>query len=363
MAIDSDKQVIYVFGGRAIAPEPTQVAYSGLYAYNITRNTWKLIRADNGQADNTVHLKSRIGHSMLLNSERNELYIFAGQRAKDYLSDFYVYNIANDTLTEVSRDYSKSGGPDAGFTQRATFDAAFNEIYVLSGLMKDKASSSETVRNSFWVFQVTKQKWTKIYQNENTGQDYWESMKDVEPCPRYAHQLVYDHLRRKLYLFGGNPGSVSNPKLRLDDFWELGLERPSTADVLRKAKLELRQLQFKEMCLAVFAEEDLKKRQQKLLEALHFLKTQVHSAVDHRDVDESQTFRQLTQWLFMWNNTLWANAGMSPLSLQTLNPNSAEDEEKKVHSLRTGVYESLLKFFPERMKEPVGNLVDSISFE
>ena len=53
------------------------------------------------------------------------------------------------------------------------------------------------------------------------GQQYWTKMQNVEPCPRFAHQLVYDHLHKVHYLFGGNPGKSSLPKMRLDDFWSL----------------------------------------------------------------------------------------------------------------------------------------------
>ena len=50
-------------------------------------------------------------------------------------------------------------------------------------------------------------------------------MKELEPVPRFAHQLVYDHIRKVHYMFGGNPGDSSNLNLRLDDFWELHLLR------------------------------------------------------------------------------------------------------------------------------------------
>ncbi len=39
---------------------------------------------------------------------------------QDYLSDFYVFNVDTREVSELSRDASKQGGPDAGFTQRAT---------------------------------------------------------------------------------------------------------------------------------------------------------------------------------------------------------------------------------------------------
>lgn len=47
----------------------------------------------------------------------------------------------------------------------------------------------------------------------------------IEPCPRYAHQLVYDDFAKLHYLFGGNPGRSTSPQLRLDDFWILELEK------------------------------------------------------------------------------------------------------------------------------------------
>ena len=60
-----------------------------------------------------------------------------------------------------------------------------------------------------------------MYKNENMGQQYWTKMQNVEPCPRFAHQLVYDHIHKVHYLFGGNPGKSSIHKMRLDDFWSL----------------------------------------------------------------------------------------------------------------------------------------------
>ena len=40
--------------------------------------------------------------SMLYNERERKLYIFAGQRLRDYLSDFYIYHIDTDCVTEVS---------------------------------------------------------------------------------------------------------------------------------------------------------------------------------------------------------------------------------------------------------------------
>ena len=47
----------------------------------------------------------------------------------------------------------------AGFTQRATIDHELNEIYILSGLSKDKDKRDDNVKNSFWVYNIIDNKW------------------------------------------------------------------------------------------------------------------------------------------------------------------------------------------------------------
>lgn len=160
---------------------------------------------------------------MLYDSVSRLLYIFAGQRLKDYLSDFYAYSLDRDEITEISRDYSQQSGPDAGFTQRATIDAEKKEIYILSGYMKVKGH--DPVKNSFWVYDIRTNVWKKVYQNEVLKYDNQQIYNETEPCPRFAHQLVYDHINKVQYLFGGNPGDIRDITKRLDDFWELRLSR------------------------------------------------------------------------------------------------------------------------------------------
>lgn len=90
--------------------------------------------------------------------------------------------------------------------------------------------------NSFWVYSLRNHKWSRIYYCRHSGQDantisrsnvLGASKADgsLEPCPRYAHQLVYDDVANTHYLFGGNPGICQQPQLRLDDFWLLQLEK------------------------------------------------------------------------------------------------------------------------------------------
>ncbi|KAG0236670.1 Muskelin 1, intracellular mediator containing kelch motif [Actinomortierella wolfii] len=157
MCLDPVSQTLYVFGGKVVHPDNTIHHYSGLYSYHIPTGIWRLLRIDGSpppKQDKGVVLRSRIGHSMLYDEVLRCLVIFAGQMNKDYLSDFYVYDIAADRVIEVCKDYNKQGGPEAGFTQRSTISSKNREIYVLSGLVKDRALGAEQVKNSLWVFKL-----------------------------------------------------------------------------------------------------------------------------------------------------------------------------------------------------------------
>ncbi|KAF9929588.1 Muskelin 1, intracellular mediator containing kelch motif [Modicella reniformis] len=140
MCLDPVSQTLYIFGGRVVHLDENVQDDSGLYSYHIPTGVWRLLRSDGHpppKQDGSTVLRSRIGHSMLYDYMTRSLVIFAGQMNKDYLSDFYVYDIAADRVIEVCKDYNKQGGLQAGFTQRATISSKGREIYVLSGLKSE----------------------------------------------------------------------------------------------------------------------------------------------------------------------------------------------------------------------------------
>lgn len=148
MCFDVINNTIYVFGGRILvsATSPNeehrtttstscpaeQPQFSGLYAYHVPTNSWTKLRDDMTPTSRTnVHLKSRTGHSMLFHEQSRLLYILAGQRQKEYLSDFLTYNVDTGDV-KIICDGLDEVVPAAGFTQRATIDPDHNEINVLS---------------------------------------------------------------------------------------------------------------------------------------------------------------------------------------------------------------------------------------
>lgn len=59
--------------------------------------------------------------------------MFAGQRSKEFLNDFFTYNVDTGEIHVISDGTKREEStPGPGFTQRATIDADLDEIYVLS---------------------------------------------------------------------------------------------------------------------------------------------------------------------------------------------------------------------------------------
>ncbi|KAB0344255.1 hypothetical protein FD754_021181, partial [Muntiacus muntjak] len=304
MCMDSEKHMIYTFGGRILTcngsvddSRASEPQFSGLFAFNCQCQTWKLLREDSCNAG-PEDIQSRIGHCMLFHSVR----IFF---------------------------------PMTGFTQRATIDPELNEIHVLSGLSKDKEKREENVRNSFWIYDIVRNSWSCVYKNDQAAKDNpSKSLQEEEPCPRFAHQLVYDELHKVHYLFGGNPGKSCSPKMRLDDFWSLKLCRPSKDYLLRHCKYLIRKHRFEE------------KAQMDPLSALKYLQNDLYITVDHSDPEETKEFQLLASALFKSGSDFTA-LGFSDVD--------------HTYAQRTQLFDTLVNFFPDSMTPPKGNLVDLIT--
>lgn len=373
MCFEPASRVMYVFGGRIIDKDQARygsssdIKYSGLYAFAVDSGTWTLLRSDANLADESTgaiarpdQIRSRIGHSMLLAPNPPRLLIFAGQRHKSYLSDFYLYHIDEDRVQLVSADASGQGGPEAGFTQRATLDEAAGEVYVLSGLVRERSGTRDSVKNTLWVYNLARDEWSSVYSNGNLDPSYWEFMSESEPVPRFAHQLVLDTRRQVHYLMGGNPGGddahPNSPKMRLDDFWALSLVKPSAEALLRKCKFLIRRQRYLEMA----------RDSTKAMDALRYLQTTLSEVVNHDDKDEAAEFQTLATALFNDGSPLRGpSANLQGLSAPPiLLPGSKTPDGDSTpagrarHAERIGLFQALLTYFPESSKEPAASLLD-----
>ncbi|OAD75654.1 hypothetical protein PHYBLDRAFT_143898 [Phycomyces blakesleeanus NRRL 1555(-)] len=381
MCINSMAGVLYVFGGRATSIDSISHHYSGLFSYEITANKWTLLRRDNdtmsplsaerlpqshNQPVNRMPLKSRVGHSMVMDTMHQKLFIFAGQRLKEHLSDLHTYSIEHDRVTQITQDYSKDSGPEPGFMQRATVDVNRQEIYVLSGSVSSQSNSA--VESKLWVYNMRANQWKKVYQSETSDiVETWNKKLVIEPSPRFAHQFVYDNTTKVHYLFGGNPGGPEGSTERLGDFWELRLTKIGPEDVFRRCVFMTRVHKLQELCNVASDQHNQNNKHPNTnasinnetcndtLYALDYLRTHVQPLVNHGDKEEVRLFRELCTKLLFAEKILPGERE----SNEELHENHFSDD---LYSSRSQLFANLLEYFPCRMKEPLGNLASLSGF-
>ncbi|KAI9320053.1 muskelin [Dichotomocladium elegans] len=347
MCIDAKSCEIFVFGGR-LSGEANGFSYGPLYSFHIPTNTWRLIRYTTRLLDNDKSLLSRVGHSMLFDPTSHALYIFAGQRIKDYMTDLCRYHLDEDRLVDLGCDYAKRFGPKTGFAQRATIDSARQEIHVFVGHRRRQAT--DTIVNEFWIYDIEQRKWKTIYQSDkpnNTGE---------YPSPRFAHEMVYNPSNHTEYIFGGNPGDAGTNmhggdlNRRLADFWELQLIKPDPASIYRKCLLMIRMQHLRELCRMAntYKPADGGVCNETLL-ALEYLQSKVATIVDHNIPEEARQFRQLCAQLCLSSDN---NEDSKEPSEESAGTGSFEE--------RTQLFDKILEYLPAAMKEPTGQLLDAV---
>ena len=90
---------------------------------------------------------------------------------------------------------------------------------------------------------------------------------------------------QKHYLFGGNPGEVTNRSARLGDFWKLTLHKPCIKDLLNRILFLVRKQKYLELCATDH------------ISALKYLQNQVAEVTNHNDPAHSTQFRKLASCL------------------------------------------------------------------
>ncbi|KIJ49497.1 hypothetical protein M422DRAFT_59253 [Sphaerobolus stellatus SS14] len=309
MVIDSDSQLIYVFGGHIIIPqaETDIMKFSGLFEYDIVHGIWREF--------------ALFGHSMLFTPNKRQLFIMGGRKnGVAYLPDMYTYDLNTQTVKNITTDFTSMGGPDPCFCQRAALDPQTGHIFVYSSDIEVKT----------------------------------EENMPTEPPPRYAHQMVYDHVRKQFFVHGGTAGQRTDS--RLDDFWSMTLEQPSIYEIIRRARFIIRRQQFKELCETVPA-----------VQALIFLQRHVHDVVDHSSDEEAARFRSLHSHLFGQGAGVPKQEDIHMAPIGTIGgSNEAEGSDRanvtpERFRERTQVFEDLLKFFDIGQKEPDKDLLDILA--
>lgn len=301
LVIDSEKQVLYLFGGNRIPeiedPLNGNGKYLGLWKLDLKELIWENLLNEQTSDPYDIKLKSRSGHSMLISRDK-EIIIFGGNKGprkgsySNYLFDMIIYDPNTNTVREHFHDYSKKSGPFVNFSFASFYNRDLNEIYFFGGgLVSEK---NDVLTNNFWIYNLSSLKWSKCEldfnnlinydkillsnnfysnyievcsnysnsQNELKNNFYSNTEKNInsnsnfnydslnEPIARYAHTLVFSHRLNKGFIFGGNPNIKNSSKNteRLNDFWSFELNRQTKEMIKNRIYLKIYKTFYEEMC-------------------------------------------------------------------------------------------------------------------
>ncbi|KAI9248737.1 Muskelin N-terminus-domain-containing protein [Sporodiniella umbellata] len=336
MCIDSRDSTIYISGGKVISANVGSPEYSGLYSYKIETNQWNSLRV---MGTNTTEnlLFERAGHSMFIDQTNNCLYLFSGQRAHECFYDLFRYNLLDGSFTNIEHGYKEEFSREAGFAHWMTFDEKKQEIHMLASYTRSK--KWEKIKNVLYVYSIKRNSWQPIYENESR---YTDSSCTKQPSPRYALQMLYDPNTCNHYIFGGNPGISNNEDMRLGDLWELKLKKPDPYSIYKQCLFMIRAQKLKELSAEASSELETKSKK-KISEALAYLRDKVSPLVNLEDPTQTHELEDLC---------------LSLCLLKT--PKAEKSYEAKFYSERIEVFERILIYIPEDMKEPAEQLTSSI---
>ncbi|KAN0064601.1 hypothetical protein ACQY0O_002230 [Thecaphora frezii] len=178
LVVDSQSQILYVFGGRIADPDPNKFEFSGMWRYDIIQRTWTFLFDDNTQSGGKI--LSRSGHSMLLDpgksglsgmsaSQNRQIWILGGHRGASAtnLADMWTYNLATGAVREISKDTGQNG-PESGFTRRATIDPTAREISLFVGLIGSRGDKKKA--SAFWIYSIPWGTWKQVFRYEVGGE-------------------------------------------------------------------------------------------------------------------------------------------------------------------------------------------------
>lgn len=166
-----------------------------------------------------------------------------------------------------------------------------------------------------------------------------------EPLQRFSHQILYSEAGNDYIMFGGNPHDIPVPKQeteRLNDLWTLKLGKPSKNDIFEQAKYLIKKEQYLEQCQQPRNHTSNKRSLNILFNDL--VSRHKRDAV----IDSTHQGRSHIQ-----------NPEIRDLCMQLILPRQKmedDDTTKSRYQDRIRVFEQLMRFYPESMRQPVKDI-------
>ncbi len=205
ISYDRDSASLFLFGGQA------NQTLNDLWVYSLPNQTWTQLQPTGALPP------SRLGHTLLTDTKRRRLILFAGQ-ASGFFSDVWAYDIAANTWSRLGIN---GAGPSNRYGHSAILDPDTDRMIISHGFT-DSGRFDDT-----WAFNLNTKQWSNISPASN------------RPLRRCLHHAVLDPQSRQMYLYGGC-ASGAGP-CPLGDLWAFDLRNNAWTEITGGVKPAARQ--------------------------------------------------------------------------------------------------------------------------
>ena len=192
MVYDSGENLIVLFGGRTVTGQYS----SETWIYETATNTWT-------RKYNSPTPPGRYHHAMAYDSFHSKLVLFSGYWGME--ADTWTYDTASNTWTDQQPDLQ----PLRMYGQSMAYHRTSKKVVLFGGRTD---IGGWHVLNETWLYDVARNNWTKMD-------------PPISPPARYGHNMVYDPVLDRIFMFGGSTGVHKN------DTWIYDVENNEWTEV------------------------------------------------------------------------------------------------------------------------------------
>lgn len=176
MIFDPVARRAILFGGRSDGIFGLKY-YDDLWAFDTQSQRWERIETD-------IHPDGRLSPGMVYDPENHQIIMFGGHTKENRVGDTWIYDIAANRWEEITPAHSPSPRSDMGMI----YDEANRVVILFSGYCRDDFFKQ---CDDTWIFDPKSRIWTEMHPAN-------------QPPNMYGHSIVYDAVKQKALLVGGN---------------------------------------------------------------------------------------------------------------------------------------------------------------
>ncbi|RUS12850.1 hypothetical protein BC937DRAFT_86878, partial [Endogone sp. FLAS-F59071] len=111
----------------------------------------------------------RGGHQMCIDVSAGRIYLLGGWNGVSDLADFWCFDVTQRSWRRISEDTRVQGGPGPRSCHKICFDPCDSQIYVFGRYVDPQSRADASLDSDFYRYDVTQDTWHKI--SDNTAKE------------------------------------------------------------------------------------------------------------------------------------------------------------------------------------------------